>query len=203
MISDRTPIYRYMSFQRFYEMIFTSQLTLVSPSKWPDQYEQLLLKTISTSKGQQMLIEEATQYTGNTKKAAKKIRELATVITNSTYCLCFSTEKDAEVMWNAYSDNNQAIMIETSREKIDTILFELNHCIKEVKYDLKQNETAKDLLMLFHWDPFMISIVDQDELFLHKRTIFEYEHEVRLIAYKYEKTIQVYYPLTYLQYLIL
>ena len=40
-------VYRYISFQRFCELLFHQELALVHPSKWPDQYETSVIARYS------------------------------------------------------------------------------------------------------------------------------------------------------------
>lgn len=178
-------LYRYLPFHRFIQILFNKELTLISPSKWPDQYEQYWLKQLETEAGKEALQDYAKQFNGDNTSNAEKIEKLNSLICRNVYCLCFSKERDSEVLWNAHADNNRAIMIQTTEEKVLHIADGYNATVQEVKYDLEQADMRKSFLEKFQIQKGSTSLIDVDDLFLHKRKIFSYEQEIRFLVYGY------------------
>ena len=67
------------------------------------------------------------------------LRETVEAVLNDSYCLCFSRSKDSEVMWNAYSYQNNALMIRTSVDKLLALAPE-SLSVARVRYDLKSTQ---------------------------------------------------------------
>ncbi len=175
---------RYMSFQRFCEILFNQELVLVKPEKWNDGYENYLYRVIQNNETKEKVVSYLQSKQNNVSN--EQIQEMLTfvnVVCDSTHCLCFSKSIDSEVMWNAYSYNSKAIMLITSDYEIEKLNSPTTGSfdIKRVKYDLEDVGLEMMMNLLSVIDN-RASIINYDQLFLHKRKCFEYENEFRLIV---------------------
>ena len=187
MVVNELPLYRYVSFERFIQMLFFQELALIHPSKWDDSFELYWKCFFETKEGREQLDAYVKQFEGDEKKHAETAIKLCRYKYDNSYCLCFSREKDAEVLWNARSDNRHGIMFATTRSKIYNLFSEdENVIIKEVQYDLERTQ-PQTFLDSFQFAPGWALHENPDELLLHKRKIFSYEKEVRLILSPAEK----------------
>lgn len=186
---NSTIIYRYIGFQRFVDLLFNKELTLVSPSEWPDEYELYWLKLLESPDG----VKQLQHYIGtflpqqHHAQTQNDILELCRLTYSSAYCLCFSKEKDSEVMWNAHSDNRQCIMFAVKQESLLKLLDanNIDSTVKEVQYDLTSTAIENSFFSQFKLYADNTVLWDKDDLLLKKRNIFSYEKEVRLIAYSH------------------
>lgn len=183
MLDENTPLYRYISFERFNQMLFTKEFALVSPKRWPDKFELYWLKLLETLDGKEQLKAYVKRFKGDNKENAEKILKLCSYQYDHAFCLCFSLIKDAEVLWNTRSDNHKCIMLSTTVGKVCKLLRdEHNYTIEKIKYDLEGTK-VEDFFSKYRVYPEGASSFDTDDLFLHKRECFSYEKEARLILY--------------------
>lgn len=177
------PIYRYISFERFYQMVFSRELALVSPSLWPDSYEMYWIKLLATDQGSEQLKEYILTLDGDHQQMIRRVHSLCTFMYNHMYCICFSKAKDSEVLWNARSNDTNCIMYATTPSRIDAVLPDEvgDAAVKEVFYDLDNADTQRDFFSHFTLGDGMALYGESDDLFLHKRKCFAYEEEVRLL----------------------
>ncbi len=183
MITDKTPIYRYVSFDRFSKMVYDKKLAVISPKKWPDGYERYWLKWLDSESGKQRLRDWLTADGVDIDQAFETVNQICRYLGKMTYCLCFSEEKDAEVLWNAHSDNNHCVMFATTEEKLRNNLPDPFDCtVKPIFYDFDSSTHFTRFLSQIYIIDGKPSLWDIDELFLHKRPCFLYEKEVRLIC---------------------
>ncbi len=183
-----TELYRYMSFKRFYQMLFQKRIAFVLPEKWDDEYERFWQKSLSSEEGKKRCKEYIKHYKGDPHKIKTQIESLSEANFKNTYSLCFSRCRDEELLWRAYSDDKKGIMITTSCGRIED-LFDSPPHIEEIKYDLNPAD-------MFDWfmKHFMVlsdgSVVNWDicEFLKHKRSCFSYEKEVRVMYHHFEPT---------------
>ena len=182
MVPENTPLYRYVSFDRFSEMLYEKKLAVISPRKWPDGYENYWMKWLDSETGKQSLRDYLAEAGTDCDKVFDNVNEICRYLNDMTFCLCFSQAKDAEVLWNAHSDNNRCIMFATSEESVNTSIPELSCCpIKPINYDPNLGSDYSRFLSYIHIIDGKASLFDIDELFLQKRDCFTYENEARLI----------------------
>lgn len=182
MVDSNTILYRYLSADRFIEMVFSKKLALINPSLWIDSYESYWLRRLKTDEGRKQLTDYVERNSSDPESDANKILALCEKEYDCTYCLCFSSQKDAEVLWSAKADNNKSVMFATTAGKLLGLFPPGTNCtVAQVQYDLKQN-TMDEFLGRFHLCPEGVFHFDADELFLHKRDCFSYESELRLIV---------------------
>lgn len=171
-------ICRYVPLQRFCEMLFGSEICLLSPEKWNDRYENYVLQLIKSKKTN--IIKEALlqERIGSPEKVDEWI-DFAILLCSKARCLCFSTNIDEEVMWNAYNFNKETIMWKTTDKKLEQInpLFDLRF----VKYDLEDIGFVGLLKRCYYEDKERIGMNNDYHLFTHKRKMFSYENELRLL----------------------
>ena len=182
MVDPNTPLYRYVSADRFIEMALSQKLALINPSCWNDSYERYWLELLKTQTGK-VLLEDYVKRNGfNPEADAEKILKLCQFQYVRSFCLCFSSLKDEEVLWSSKADSNKCVMFETTAGKLMELFPDDVDCtIKPVQYDLESN-TIDGFLSKFHFfQDGVVSHSDVDELLLHKRKCFEYEKEIRLI----------------------
>lgn len=176
---------RYMSFQRFCEILFNQELVLVKPEMWNDKYEKYIYRAINTIEGEKKIRDFLKEKYSASEQRIDEMVDFIKLICDSTHCLCFSKSIDAEVMWNAYSYNSQAIMMITTFDKIEKLNspFSFDFELRTVQYDL-ENSGLKFLFDLLKADDGGISIANSHHFFIHKRKCFEYENECRIIVTK-------------------
>lgn len=174
-------VYRYISFQRFCELLFHQELALVHPSKWPDQYETSVIRILQDSQNRKALETLFASRGLSFEKQFNSFLEIIQYETDNMFCLCFSRSKDAEVMWNAYSFQNNAIMIRTSIEKLQALAPE-SLTVFRVRYDLENGIIGILLDNCTFQDDKVSAFADIDEIIKHKRKRFRYENEMRLVG---------------------
>ena len=183
MVDPKTPLFRYVSFDRFNQMLFSKELALMKPSKWDDEYELYWLKMLDTLAGKGALQQFAERFPGEKQINIEKINYLCKMVYGLKYCLCFSNQKDSEVMWRARSDDSKGIMFATTAEKVLALFPNEGYSknIEIVQYDLESNDLER-FLSNIRVTPEGTSMFDTDRIYLHKRTVFSYEQEVRLLV---------------------
>lgn len=170
---------RYMSFQRFCEILFNQELVLVKPEMWHDKY---IFQVINCDEGKNKVGNYLKEKYNFAEDNVDKMLKFIKLICDSTHCLCFSKSIDAEVMWNAYNYNSQAIMMITTSDQIEKLFpFSLDFELRSVHYDL-ENSGLKFLFDLLKADDCSISITNSHHFFTHKRKCFKYENEFRIIV---------------------
>lgn len=147
-------IYRYVSFEMFVDMAINNRLTLLSPRLWEDPYEGWFWKAFM-----------------NSESVGTGIRKLY----NTIFAQSWSRDKDSAALWSIYSHGNRALMIESTKDKLEGLdsLF-----CKEVKYSEDANVTIDDLISL-------ISSPSEKTLvfpFTAKRSAFRHENEIRVFC---------------------
>lgn len=169
---------RYVSFNRFCEMLFFKELTLVTPELWNDKYENYILQILKTDGGTERLKNDIIAAKEFSEEHSLWLVNFIKMVCSSARCLCFSRSFDSEVMWNAYNYNKQTIMWVTTDKEVEFLNPDFD--IRIVKYDL-ENIGYKNFLRILPKQEKENYIVNVFELFIHKRELFSYENEVRVI----------------------
>ena len=173
-------VWRYMDFSKFIYMLHTDKLFFSRVDKLIDPFEGSSPKEVIKSRKKLLAqIEEDPQYNNNPAKRAEilesyeNISDTFAAFTKFTAVNCWhmnSTESMA--MWKLYLSSNEGIAIQTTYRRLmnsfnsveDTINIGL---ISYIDYD---NET--------------FSMLNMDNWFMHKRSCFEYENEIRCLVHK-------------------
>lgn len=174
----RMTLCRYVPFRRFCEMLFFEQLTLVSPKLWVDKYENYLLSMIREGQITDEFKEQIKDKNQYEDEQVEDAIEFAEGLCSVARCLCFSKSVDEEVMWNAYNYQNETIMWTTTAEKLRNVCSDL--MIAKVSYDL-ESYGSRDFIRQFSSYEGDVAIEDAHEFLTHKRSMFNYENEVRII----------------------
>ena len=171
-------ICRYVPLQRFCEMVFFSELCLLSPEKWNDKYENYILQLIKSNRVDQLKDALIKNSIGKKDEVDDWI-DLVTILCTKARCLCFSKSIDEEVIWNAYKYNNETIMWITTDHDLENLnpLFDLRF----VNYDLESIGFLGLLKRCYYHDEKRAGVNNDYHLFTHKRKMFSYENELRLI----------------------
>lgn len=183
--TEDNKLCRYVPFTRFMEMLCFHRLTLVSPKKWNDQYENYLLQMLehdeANSKIENILSSKGKYNPEQIEKIMTETKEICSM----ARCLCFSKSYDAEVMWNAYNYGNEAIMWTTTGKKLTELgrnVYKLE--LQKVNYDLDtepERKRYKEFLGQISMSGKQVGFRDIFNFFTHKRECFSYENEYRLI----------------------
>ncbi len=106
---------RYTSFESFVDLIQSKTLNFVYPPiAWEDTYEGFLNRAFKTQKGRIRILELLNDYQ---KPLAEHVLCDDKALGACRY-MCFSEAIDSLAMWSIYSNNNKAIMYETTDEEI-------------------------------------------------------------------------------------
>lgn len=170
-----------MSFQRFCEILFNQELVLVKPEMWNDKYESYIYHVIQNPDGEAKLNNYLKEKYSADDEKIRLMKWMINQICKTTHCLCFSASVDAEVMWNAYNYNSQAIMLKTTDEELDKLSKSIEFEIRKVKYDL-EDSGVDSLFELLKTDDKGVQVSATHNFFTHKRKCFEYENEFRIIV---------------------
>ena len=188
IMSTHNNIFRYFSFKRFEEMVYSGTISARNPSCWPDQYELFWNHKLNSKEGKQQLSVflrgkvpgKDTEWYEKTNCAVIKL------LYERMSAICFTKTGDREVMWRAYSDNNCSVMIKTRVDKLLN-LQEYNDdvglLLKEVKY-VEDEDFNVDYFLDKISIPCdgIIGLDNVEDLFLIKRKEFQYENEARLLV---------------------
>ena len=168
-------IYRYMTFDRFYDLFDTSNNVLSSPYKWRDPFETLLLNA-------KFLMKDGTPYKFS--------------YSDQIYCQCWTIESRSDALWKIYCpqkcESDKGIRIRTTFRKLgDSISNSLKESnshrafIGKVSY-MSQKSLIEHARSEFKNERPLDKIARP---LLMKRYPFRHEAEVRLIyiASKYAK----------------
>lgn len=167
-------LYRYMSYEKFIDMLESKSLCFVYPPEfWKDSYEGFLFKAMQTQKGQETILKLLKSDMHRTFiKALLENNELKVI-----RYTCWTQSNDAMVLWSSYSESNQAIMIATTSGHLEKLSINGEHVhLMPITY-VKSLRIEDEIGILQHLKLFLPNI------FRIKRQIFDYENEVRAHIY--------------------
>ena len=157
--SKHATLWRYMSFEKFANVLATGSLFFTRADKYDDKFEGYIPEAIR-------------QYYGSPIRINPSLREYI-------MCNCWHYGKEESMgMWDKYHIRNSGIAIKTTMENLKNCLPDTpNIFIGKVDYDVEsignqnQIKVPEDLSVesLLHY------------LYFYKRKPFEYEQEVRAI----------------------
>lgn len=187
MIQPSTQLYRYISFDKFLQMLFFKKLTAVRPCKWKDTFEQYWIKYLNTPEGSKKLEEYVNKSIVQQEfvpDTAVKLKGLVNALYRITFAICFTEAGDEELMWKAANTDDRTVMIITDAGQIRRIgernaMF--GAVLERVHYDLEDHSDIEDLFMKFGFGVGTAVLNDPNDLILHKRKCFAYEKEVRFL----------------------
>lgn len=147
-------IYRYIPFETFIDIVVNNTLTLLSPCLWEDSFEGWFWKMFQDS---------------------EKAGAAADMLYNTVFAQCWSKNRDSAALWSIYSYNKKAVMIESTKESLESLgkLF-----CKDIDYSTDANLSIDDLVAwICNPDPRTLVFP-----FTTKRSEFLHENETRLFA---------------------
>lgn len=158
------PVFRIIPVHRLLECFQKKQLILVSPQKWDDPFENLLLsaKEIPANGG-----------AGDMQSVRDKV-----------YGQCWTLHKETDAMWRIYSSEKNGAKIKSTPRKLlealrasnSKLADNYNYCfIGKVRYEKTQKNLVKKLNNL---DQNRSGIAKS---LMYKRNEFRHEKEVRLV----------------------
>ena len=163
-----TPIYRVFDVAHLIDAFEQDNNTLVTPAKWDDPFENVILRMKWTLKG-------GTRF-GNAMR-------------DQVYGQCWSTKAESDAMWRIYSPQRQGVRVTTTPRALLTSLWvavpknpELSSFIGSVEY-YDTDELYRHLKDRLSVAEGLIDPTGQSQALslLIKRREFDHEHEVRLI----------------------
>ena len=183
--SDKDTLWRYISFEKFVNMLDTESLFFTRAYKYEDPFEGYIHKV--TRDSCHNLIDEINFDRGHPTDGVKKL-ELEAIVTEDEIqkkyimCNCWHTNNDESMaMWEKYHLRNNGIAIKTTMEKLkNSITDAIDVYIGNVEYISREkfqheyvNQYLNPIILKGH------SILYHPYFF--KRKVFEYEQEVRVI----------------------
>ncbi len=164
-----TPIFRICRFKRLLQLLIEKELVLFKPKEWEDPFENFLLKCkVNTSNGEVGTLES---------------------IANSWYGLCWTLNPDSDAMWRIYSQDKDGLQIKTTIRKLAENLWEPTNKASSIKYfigkvEYKSREQIENFLSQTSFQDVALGgdNIGFAETLLIKRTAFEHENEVRILA---------------------
>ena len=158
------PIHRIFSLERFFQVLYKKQLTLVKPHLWDDPFENALLKSQFKTASNETAFFEAH---------------------DSVYGQCWTRHVESDAMWRIYSPHKNGVRLQTTPRKLLAALQaniheypELCGFIGNVSY-VENDDQLKKLLQKINLTATDGTGIAQS--LLYKRKEFEHEQEIRLI----------------------
>ena len=182
-MGNNTPLFRIMPLERFLELLYTRQNVLVRPTLWNDPYESIIEKSAMMSNPDTLELYDITRWYGQ----------------------CWSCKPESDALWRVFSNGAvvRSVKIKTTVEAIKNQLAEDDIIkdfillkVKYADYAYKKKDVRKKLAETFQfgWEFSydcldLNSQIDNDPqmraayMLLTKRNQFNFEEEVRLLAY--------------------
>ena len=167
-------LYRYISYEKFLDMIQKSQLYFANPFKeWDDKKEGYIFKTTQTAKGREKIISALNSFetTDEFKEVCMKYFK------NEIYgirCQSWTTKGNSRRLWKDYT-NKDGVMIQSSFDKINSLKYE-THSVELIKVKYRKISIYKDIKKAID---FKKQIIYFPFFLKSKRNKFEYEQEYR------------------------
>lgn len=162
-------VYRIFPLYRIQQLFQDNKLVLVRPEVWEDPFENFLLRCTAIDKD----------------GTVARLDDLA----RSWYGLCWTLNADSDAMWRIYSPKKDGIRVKTTIRKLADMLWEPDNQFSSLKYFIGkvQYRTREEIEMFLRrtsfWD---LAIGGQNlnfaETLLIKRTEFQHENEIRILA---------------------
>lgn len=165
------PIYRIFQLKWFNQLLEDEENTLVKPLLWDDPYENYILNhKVSTQQG-----------------PANNMSR------NFIHGQCWTLKNESDALWRIYSNNKDGIKVKTTIKKLFKSFYQgcrkytNQFCfIGKVQYDneLLFNQLQREFE---NSQGYSIDGSLEAKTFLHKRELFSYEEEIRIISFRWEK----------------
>ncbi len=171
LLNDLNPerrVFRFLSEDRFLELVANQKLVLRKPHLWDDPFENFLSKTIIIWKGQKVGFN----------------------ITNDFFGQCWTLTEECDGFWRSYCSLNGGVRIETTVGKLihavwaETNSFRHLQCfVGKIRY-LAEDQLKAELQDCFEYGHKLTESSNSGcaQMLLIKRTEFAYEDEVRVLT---------------------
>ncbi len=167
-------LYRFTNFESFVDIIQRKELTLVSPSLWPDPYEGYLFAALKTSEGRIRVTKELAKY--KDPESVQSALDILSKMDAMYFGQCWTKKPESDALWRIYSHDNMSVRVEVDQTKffsldrvfIDDVVYLLNLDLEgEVRAILSKDGTG----------------IRGRRPLLTKRDEFRHEDEVRIIVH--------------------
>jgi hypothetical protein len=162
-------VFRIDKIDRIEQMFSDNMLVLVRPAMWEDPFENFLLKCSAVEPDGTIVA----------------LDNLA----NSWYGSCWTLNSDSDAMWRIYSQKKDGIRLKSTVRKLAEAIWETQNLFSSLKYFigkvqyLPRTDIEKILQRTSFWN---LAAGGQNSAFaetlLLKRTEFEHENEIRILA---------------------
>ena len=177
--NDKSTLWRYMSFEKFVDILDTESLFYTRACKFEDIFEGFTPQLIMDAYKKALSPHAPEEH----RQGVMKILEIKD---KHVMCNCWHwNEKESKAMWDNYGVNNDSVAIKTTTGKMKKSLSgtDFDVFIGKIKY---LSESTYDEHYIHN---FLQSIENSSALdkkwtyfpYFHKRKQFEYEREVRII----------------------
>jgi len=164
--SDDT-IYRFVTVDRFFEMIHCKKLVLVRPNKWEDPFEDFLSRTEFIN---------------------KKGERTGFALTRDFFGNCWTLREECDGIWKNYASLTGGVRIQTIVKKLLEVIYDKNNASSKMSSFIGKVEYKEegDIKQFLKDDDFINWLTDTKgkniaKTLLFKRDEFTYEQEVRLL----------------------
>ena len=164
--SDDT-IYRFVTVDRFFEMIHSKKIVLVRPIKWEDPFEDFLSRTEFIN---------------------KKGERTGFALTRNFFSNCWTLRAECDGIWKNYASLTDGVRIQTTVRNLLEVIYDKNDGFSKISSfigKVKYQEDG-DIKQFLEDDNFINWLTDTTgknvaKTLLFKRDEFTYEQEVRLL----------------------
>ena len=173
---DEATLWRYMSFEKFANILATESLFFTRADKFDDPFEGFIPPRVVD------LYKESTKRVTPTEELSEILIKINENSRKYVMCNCWhQNEEESMAMWEKYHMRNSGIAIKTTMQnlkkslsdKFDIFIGKIEYIYHKTYDDhYIRNYAHSDLSSAAKWTYFP---------FFHKRKAFEHEHEVRII----------------------
>lgn len=157
-------VWRYMSLAKFISLLETKSLYLTRVDRFADPYEGTL--TARTAAGIDAHLKQMGSSNG-----FEELREMYQKSRKETFVSCWhANDHESEAMWRLYCGSASGVAIQTTYSKLASSI--------EHQYDVHIG-----LVRYIDYSEGMFPDANTFSPFMHKRTSFSHEHEVRLVKF--------------------
>ncbi|MBR0466068.1 MAG: hypothetical protein IJJ40_01045 [Clostridia bacterium] len=174
--SKSNYIYRYINYSEFLDILINNRLLLKYPGNWPDKLEMLFLKSFETARELDKLsMEYRRKYLNYSIEDTKSDFKIISSLLIRTRCQCWTYKEDDLNLWND-RHCNESVRIGVNKNIFDHYKSESSrHLVhKDVIYTPSVN--YQGVVNKFAKGGRQIT-----DLVTIKKSVFEYEHEHRLV----------------------
>ena len=179
-MGSRVPpfIYRFMSFEAFVDIVQQKALAFMHHEKWEDPYEGFIFKTIKHEEGRKKILRILTELTPDHAMTHFLIlSNFEKTLFGQSWTKC----PESDALWRIYSHNNMSVRVEIWSPKV---IGALQGALQVHPFEIKYSDSISIKTQLEQ-------IVDGNKInlvnaLLTKRTDFEHEQEIRLLAFDTE-----------------